>query len=183
MKQILAGLAGVPLLAAAWLAVAGEQAPKMDVPERVNDAVTSVMPGIEPTWMKPAPMPGLWEVAFGPHIFYISGDGRHLLRGDILDVSTRSNLTKPARNKARRDAVESLGEENMIVFKPQEQAYSVTVFTDVDCGYCAKLHREMQTYLDVGIEVRYLAFPRAGVGSESYNKIVSVWCADDSFRK
>ena len=73
-------------------------------------------------------------------------------------------------------------ESEMIVFGPRPPAevkHTVTVFTDVDCGYCAKLHREMAGYNELGIEVRYMAFPRAGVGSNSYRKIVSVWCAED----
>ena len=68
----------------------------------------------------------------------------------------------------------------MIVFAPEETKYTVTVFTDVDCLYCAKLHREMAALNDYGIKVRYLAFPRAGIHSETYNKMVSVWCADDT---
>jgi thiol:disulfide interchange protein DsbC len=173
MNRLVALLIAVPLLTA--VPVAGAQ----DAPPAVQAAVTTLMPEMKPSWLKPAPIEGMWEVAFGPHIFYISGDGRHLLRGDILDVTTRSNLTKPARNKARRDAVESLGEANMIVFKPEKQDFSVTVFTDVDCGYCAKLHSEMQSYMDAGIAIRYVAFPRAGVGSDSYDTMVSVWCAAD----
>jgi thiol:disulfide interchange protein DsbC len=148
-------------------------------PPAVSEAVESLMPGVAPAWLKPSPMAGLWEVALGPHIFYISSDGEHLLRGDIVSVGSRENLTRPARNKARLNAVESLGEDSMIVFTPASAKYTVSVFTDVDCGYCAKLHREMQTYLDAGIRIRYLAYPRAGVGSKSYDKIVSVWCADD----
>jgi thiol:disulfide interchange protein DsbC len=150
------------------------------VPDAVTAATAKLMPDMAPSWVKPAPMPGLWEVAFGPHIFYISADGQYLLRGDIMNLDSRENLTRPARNKARLDAVESLGEANMIVFSPaQPPRHTVTVFTDVECGYCAKLHSEMQSYLDMGIAVRYVAFPRAGVGSETYDTMVSVWCADD----
>lgn len=65
----------------------------------------------------------------------------------------------------------------MIVYAPKQVKHTVTIFTDIDCPYCRKLHKEMQSYLDAGIEVRYLAFPRAGAGSESYKKAVSVWCA------
>ena len=172
-------IAAASLLACLTAASAQDGAPAQDVPPAVSAAVESVMPGVAPSWIKPAPLAGMWEVAYGPHIFYFSGDGRYLLRGDILAVEGRENLTRPARNKARLDAVESLGESTMIVFEPEKPAHTVTVFTDVDCGYCAKLHSEMQTYLDAGIRVRYLAFPRAGIGSDSYERIVSVWCAED----
>jgi thiol:disulfide interchange protein DsbC len=103
-------------------------------PPAVSEAVESLMPGVAPAWLKPSPMAGLWEVALGPHIFYISSDGEHLLRGDIVSVGSRENLTRPARNKARLNAVESLGEDSMIVFTPASAKYTVSVFTDVDCG-------------------------------------------------
>ena len=162
------------LLPGALPAVSAQEAPSA-----VQSAVSALMPEVKPSWLKPAPVEGMWEVAFGPHVFYISADGKHLVRGDILDISTRENLTRPARNAARVEAVESLGEANMIVFEPAAAKYQVTVFTDVDCGYCAKMHSEIQSYLDEGIVVRYVAFPRAGVGSTSYDTMVSVWCASD----
>lgn len=173
MKRLAASFFALPFLAVVPLAAA------QDVPTAVQSAVADLMPEMKPSWVKPAPIDGMWEVAFGPHVFYLSADGKHLLRGDILDVATRDNLTRPARNRARSDVVESLGEANMIVFSPEKKDYSVTVFTDVDCGYCAKLHSEMQSYLDAGIQVRYVAFPRAGIGSGSYDTMVSVWCAAD----
>lgn len=177
MNTVLRTLVAAPLLALAAPALLAQD---VAVPAAVTAATARLMPDMAPSWVKPAPLSGLWEVAFGPHIFYISADGQYLLRGDIMDLDSRENLTRPARNKARLDAVESLGEANMIVFRPDSGArHTVTVFTDVECGYCAKLHAEMQTYLDKGITVRYVAFPRAGVGSGTYDTMVSVWCADD----
>lgn len=177
MHRILHALTLVSLLV---LATPAARAQQVVVPDAVSAAASRLMPDLAPGWIKPSPLDGLWEVAFGPHIFYISSDGQYLLRGDIMHLDTRENLTRPARNKARHDALESLGEQNMIVFEPdQPGTHTVTVFTDVDCGYCAKMHAEMQTYLDLGITVRYVAFPRAGVGSGTYDTMVSVWCADD----
>ncbi len=171
----LAALACGPLLAATALVCPAQEG----APPAVTAAIDALLPNTPPAWVKPAPMSGLWEVAVGSHVFYVSADGRYLLRGDILDTTTRENLTRPARNRARHDAVESLGEANMIVFEPRDPRYTVTVFTDVECGYCQKLHNEMQSYLDAGIRVRYLAFPRAGIGSPTYQTMVSVWCAVD----
>jgi thiol:disulfide interchange protein DsbC len=163
------------------LASASAVAQLLDAPPAVNAAVKSLMPDTAPSWLKPAPIAGMWEVALGSHIVYISEDGKHLLRGDILklDGEGLENLTRPARNRARLGVVDGMGESNLIVFTPNNAQHTVTVFTDVDCGYCAKMHSEMQTYLDAGIRVRYAAFPRAGVGSDSYRKMVSVWCSDD----
>ena len=68
----------------------------------------------------------------------------------------------------------------MIVFAPEgKPSYTITVFTDIDCGYCRKLHGEMAGYNAEGIKVQYLFYPRAGEGSPSFAKAVSVWCADD----
>lgn len=173
MTRFYALMLCIPLFGAIPGAVAQQ------VPDTVTAAVADLMPDVKPSWLKPAPIDGMWEVAFGPHIFYVSGDGKHLMRGDILEIATRENLTRPARNVARHEAVESLGEQNMIVFKSEKPSYTVTVFTDVDCGYCAKLHGELQSYLDQGITIRYVAFPRAGIGSPSYDTMVSVWCADN----
>jgi thiol:disulfide interchange protein DsbC len=79
----------------------------------------------------------------------------------------------------RKAALDKIGEQDMIVFKAPNSKYTVSVFTDIDCGYCRKLHSEIDQYLAQGITVRYLFFPRAGKGSESYNKAVAVWCAAD----
>jgi len=176
MKRLFTTLCCAPAL---FLACAGASAQTLDVPAAVNAAVQSLMPEMAPSWIKPAPLAGMWEVAFGPNILYISDDGRHLLRGDIVKIDGLENLSRPARNHARLEVVESMGESNLIVFTPPQTRHTVTVFTDVDCGYCAKLHSELQSYFDAGIRIRYAAFPRAGIGSDSYRKMVAVWCSDD----
>lgn len=168
------------LSAALCLLLAGTLGQAAEPPEGVRAAMNQLMPGITPEWVKTAPMPGFYEVVYGPHLFYISTDGRYLLRGDVLDLSNNRNLTRPQRKKARLAAIESLGEGSMIVYEPAGQArHTVTVFTDVDCPYCQKLHAELQDYLERGIRIRYLAFPRAGIPSDNYDRMVSVWCAAD----
>jgi thiol:disulfide interchange protein DsbC len=122
---------------------------------------------------------GLYEVMVGANIFYVSEDGKYLLQGRLVDVAARKDLTEAKLSNARKLAIEKIGQENMIVFKPKIKKYTVTVFTDIDCGYCRKLHSEIDQYLAQGITIQYLFFPRAGKGSDSYNKAVSVWCAKD----
>jgi thiol:disulfide interchange protein DsbC len=53
------------------------------------------------------------------------------------------------------------------------------VFTDIDCGYCRKLHSQIKDYDRQGIQIRYLFYPRAGMDSESARKAEAVWCAKD----
>ncbi len=147
--------------------------------EAIEHSLAKLIPDERPDSIAPSPIPGLFEVSFGGTVLYMSEDGRYLIQGDLLDLKTRENLTERTRAKARRKALAALGEENMVVFAPKDPKYTVTVFTDIDCPYCRKLHSQIKDYNAEGIKVRYLAFPRAGIGSPSYEKAVSVWCAED----
>jgi thiol:disulfide interchange protein DsbC len=142
-------------------------------------ALENVLPHAKPDRIAHSPIPGLYELTYGPDVVYVTEDGHYLLQGDVFDVQKRENITAPKRQQARLNAINALGEKNMIIFAPKQAKYQVTVFTDVECGYCRKLHQEMSELNGLGIKVRYLAFPRAGIGSPTYDKMVSVWCADD----
>jgi len=145
----------------------------------------------EPSSITESPIPGLYQVAVGSQIFYFYKDGRHVISGDMFDMEKGLNLTQTARSKAQTamlrtrnpgniEALNKMGEKNMIVFAPKgEVKHTISVYTDIDCGYCRKLHKEMASYNKLGIKVRYLAYPRAGVDSGSYKKAVAVWCSDD----
>lgn len=127
---------------------------------------------------------GLFQVvlASGERLYTVE-DGRFLLTGDLYEVSENEivNLTEMQRNGERLAAIEALNPNDIISFAPTGEAKKVVyAFTDIDCGYCRKLHDEIQDYTDLGIEIRYLAFPRAGVGSASFQKYVSAFCAADN---
>ncbi|SVB20355.1 uncharacterized protein METZ01_LOCUS173209, partial [marine metagenome] len=134
---------------------------------------------IEVNNIRPAPVPGLLEILVEGEILYATEDGRFLFRGDIFDATTRENLTEIQRNVSRKAKLNVIDEESLIVFQPDETKYTVNVFTDIDCSYCLKFHRDMESLGAKGIRVRYLFFPRAGPGSESWQKANSVWCSDD----
>jgi thiol:disulfide interchange protein DsbC len=134
---------------------------------------------VRPDSIKPTPVAGIYEVAYGTEVVYFTADGRYMFNGSLFDMNTRQDLTDQTRNGARKAALDSLDEGEMVVYTPKDPKHTITVFTDVDCPYCRKLHAEMSQYQDLGIKVRYLLFPRTGVGSPSYKKAVSVWCADD----
>jgi thiol:disulfide interchange protein DsbC len=142
-------------------------------------SIRQALGDVKPASVEPTPVAGLYEVVFGSNVVYMSADGRYMLQGELVDVQNRVSLTEPRRRQVTRTAIDSIGEDKMIVFKPEKVEHVVTVFTDIDCGYCRKLHNEMDQYLNEGIKVRYMMFPRAGVGSESYKKAVAVWCAED----
>jgi len=124
-------------------------------------------------------IPGLYEFVSGSKLYYVSEDGESFIEGSLIDVKNNQDLTAARLGEARVGELGKVGVDNMLVFKPKKTKHVVYVFTDIDCGYCRKLHSEMDQYLNAGIEVRYLFFPRAGLNSDSYNKAVAVWCAKD----
>ena len=115
----------------------------------------------------------------GSRLFYISNDGRYLLQGNLIDVKTRVDLSEERRKQIRTTAIDGLGVDNMIVFPAKTAKHEITVFTDIDCTYCRKLHNEIDQYNARGITVRYVMFPRSGINTPSYYKAVAVWCEDD----
>lgn len=135
--------------------------------------------GKKVTEIKPSPVPGLYQVTAPPMVFYMSKDARYVINGDIVDLQNRTNISAHERSAAKIAALNQISEKDMIIFSPKKVKHVVTVFTDIDCAYCRKLHSEIAEYNKRGIEIRYLAFPRAGIGSESYRKAVAVWCSKD----
>ena len=147
--------------------------------EAIRKAFTKSMPSLKIDSIKTSEAKGLYEVAVGANIIYVTGDGKYLLEGHLIDIEARTDLTEGKLADTRKLAIEKLGTDQMITFKPEKSKYKVSIFTDIDCGYCRKLHSELDQYMAEGISIQYLFYPRAGKGSESYNKAVSVWCADD----
>jgi len=127
--------------------------------------------------------PGLFAVQFanGP-VVYATGDGKHFVVGDLHRVEGGQfvNLTERRRDVERLARMDAVKTEEMIVFSPEgETRTHISVFTDVTCFYCQKLHLEVPELNKRGVEVRYLAYPRAGLKSDGYNKLATAWCADD----
>jgi len=145
----------------------------------VKKALSRSMPNLKLDSIKPSEIRGLYEVAVGADILYVSEDGQYLLQGHLIDITARKDLTETKLATIRKAAIDALGEDQSIIFKPEKSNYKVSVFTDIDCGYCRKLHSEIDQYMAEGITIQYLFYPRAGKGSNSYKKAVSVWCADD----
>jgi thiol:disulfide interchange protein DsbC len=127
--------------------------------------------------VQPSVVPGVYEVAHGAEVLYVSADGRYVLDGDLYDFDARRNLTEERRSETRRAALSSVPDDRTIIFGPKDARYTVSVFTDVDCGYCRKLHSEIGEYNKLGIRVRYLFYPRSGPGSEAWKKAEAVWCS------
>ncbi len=143
----------------------------------------ALRPDIPIERVSPSPLPGIYQLELaGGTVFYGTEDGRYLFAGDLYELGDDDlvNLAEQGRVEKRQALMAKVDVEDMIVFSPSgERSAVISVFTDVDCGYCQKLHQEVPRLNELGVEVRYLAYPRAGVGSRSYQKIVSAWCADD----
>ena len=127
----------------------------------------------------PSPMEGVYLVDLGDRIVFVSKVGNHLLLGDVFDTQRRISLSEEIKQEKALAIVGEIQESEMIVFAPEETKRTITVYTDVDCPYCRKLHREVPALVDSGVKVRYLWFPRSGVNTPSYDKAVSIWCAED----
>jgi thiol:disulfide interchange protein DsbC len=139
----------------------------------------SDMLGVEVSTIQPSPISGLQQVLTDRGVLYITEDGSKLIHGNVYDLDNRmKNLTEAALAGPRIEMLKPL-EKDMLVYKAKNEKHVVTVFTDVDCGYCRKLHNQMAEYNDLGITVRYLAYPRAGIPSANADEMQAVWCAKD----
>lgn len=139
-----------------------------------------LLPGVEVTQVKQAPVGDLYEVMMGSSVLYVTFDGAYAVRGDLVDLKNRRNLTDAAKDQVRSKALSSVDPKTMISFVPETKTkLELFVFTDIDCSFCRKLHSEMNDLLAAGVAIHYLAYPREGLDSDSYRKAVSVWCSED----
>jgi thiol:disulfide interchange protein DsbC len=129
--------------------------------------------------LQPSPIPGLFEFIHGADISYLTADGKYFLDGNVYDMDSRENLTEALRTRARLALISTVPESQMLIFSPKNPLYTITVFTDVDCAYCRKLHSEMAELNRMGVRVRYMFYPRTGPNTESWKKAEVVWCSPD----
>lgn len=145
----------------------------------VEERIRALAPQATSIAISETPIENLLMVQINGDIVYATADGRYLIQGRVVDMETREDLTEGAKAEVRKDLLASVDAAKQITFSPKKPAYDLMVFTDIDCGYCRKLHAQMDEYNEQGIAIHYMAFPRAGIGSRSYEKAVSVWCAGD----
>jgi thiol:disulfide interchange protein DsbC len=127
--------------------------------------------------LRPSPIAGIYEFTQGAEISYLTADGKYFIDGNLYDMKSRDNLTEALRTHARVALINSVPESEMLIFSPPNPKYTITVFTDVDCAYCRKLHSQIAEINRMGIRVRYMFFPRTGPGTESWKKAEVVWCS------
>ena len=147
--------------------------------DRARQAIESINPEIRIDAIAASPLAGFQEVIVGGQALYVSDDGKYLIQGSLFDIGAKRDLSQAGVNAVRRRLLAAVPASERIVFAPPNPKYTVSVFTDVECGYCRRLHQDIAEYNKRGIAIEYLAFPRMGVGSPDYRQMVSVWCADD----
>lgn len=168
------------VLSMAVAAIISTNAVSDEALDRVYDALTSILPQNLPlNSVIESPISGVYEASISNQIYYVFEKDGYLIIGDAIDVRSGASLSDKKTEQAVYAVVNNTPPSNMVVFAAADPKRHVTVFTDIDCGYCRRFHQEVPQLTAAGMEVRYMAFPRAGVESESYNKIVNVWCSDD----
>jgi thiol:disulfide interchange protein DsbC len=145
---------------------------------KVKAQLEKNLSGVEIGEVSATPVPGLFEAIINDQVTYLTEDGHYMVRGDIYDRQTSTNLSELSRSKIRLEILKGIDDDQTIVFGPKKAKHTINVFTDTSCGYCRKLHNEEVPKLtEAGVKVRYLLFPRAGLGSPGYNELQSIWCA------
>jgi thiol:disulfide interchange protein DsbC len=178
-----ATLCAAPLLFAATPAPTPVASPTAAAPAMTaadpRVAIAAKMQGVKPEDLHATPIPGIYELLRGTDAAYVSPDGKYAILGDLYETGSNNNLTEVRRRDQRLKMLAAIPEAQMVVFGPQTVKHTITVFTDMDCAYCRKLHSQISDYNKLGIKVRYIAYPRSGPNTASWSKAEQVWCATD----
>lgn len=164
---------------AAAPATAAAPVSQADAEKTVRTALQGLNPKFKPDFIGAAPFPGFREVLVSGQILYVSDDGRYLIQDQPYDIQARRPASSAAMLQYRKEKLDGIQRGDRIIFAAANPKHTVTVFTDIECGYCRKLHQEVPELNRMGISVEYVAFPRMGLGSKDYTDMISVWCATD----
>lgn len=164
-----------------------------DEQARILSALKAARPDLTFKDVRPSPIPGVYKVSLNEGTLFVSASGEYLIAGDMYQINQGKmvNLQEEERRQQEVDfeperarLLAAVNTDDMIVFKPEGEIKGhAYVFTDIDCGFCRRLHAQMSEFLDKGIEIRYLAFPRAGINSQSADKLATVWCSKEGERQ
>lgn len=176
----------LPLLLLALMPLSGTALDQpVSAPVAANDpraAIVANIPGAHIENLRPTAVPGIWELTRGADVSYVTADGKYMFGGDLYRVAPAGdmpNLSEARRREVRAHTLEALPDADTIVFGPKDARYTVTVFTDVDCQWCRRLHSQIPDYNKLGVRLRYAAWPRSGPSSDSWIRAQVVWCAQD----
>ncbi|MGH8044112.1 MAG: thioredoxin fold domain-containing protein [Stenotrophomonas sp.] len=147
--------------------------------QAVRTALISLDPKFKPDYVGAAPFPGFREVLVSGQVLYVSDDGRYLMQSQPYDIQNRTPASSAGLLSYRKALLDKVPRSERIVFAAPNPKHTITVFTDIECGYCRKLHQDLPELNRQGITVEYLAFPRMGPASQDFVDMISVWCAVD----
>ena len=151
--------------------------------DNIREGLKNILPdGTVIELIEPSPIPGIYAVYYGDlQPIYVTQDGSFFIYGDIykININSISNITEKSVAERRKLILQNIPIEELISFKSSNEQFSVIVFTDVDCGYCRKLHNQIDEYNSLGISINYAAFPRSGLGTPAFTKMVGAWCSDN----
>lgn len=151
--------------------------------DNIREGLKNILPdGTVIELIEPSPIPGIYAVYYGDlQPIYVTQDGSFFIYGDIykININSISNITEKSVAERRKLILQNIPSEELISFKSSNEQFSVIVFTDVDCGYCRKLHNQIDEYNSLGISINYAAFPRSGLGTSAFTKMVGAWCSDN----
>ena len=147
--------------------------------ELSKEALAETLVGVDASSISDSPVDGMYAVTVGSNVAYVTTDGHYLLQGDLYDLTTNENVTESRRARERVSMLASVDRADMIVFSPapEDVDHTITIFTDIDCGYCRQFHSEIAKVNDLGIAVQYLFYPRTGPDTDSWYKADRVWCS------
>lgn len=157
--------------------IAADDLPSLD---ELRGLVEASLPGVEITSVADTPIDGMYELIVDGGIYYVDRSAQFLVEGSLIELASRENLTEARLGTLHMSLLQDMGEDNMLVYEPDEPTgRSITVFTDISCGFCRRLHADIDQLLDEGVAVRYLLFPRAGLGSSGHQALEDVWCNEN----
>lgn len=168
-----------PAPPAAKTTTASAASPRGGAEQSVRAALTQLDPNFKPDYIGAAPFPGFREVVVSGQVLYVSDDGKYLMQSQPYDIQAKALVNSEGLLAYRRGLLEKANHGDRIVFAAPNARHTISVFTDIECGYCRKLHQDVAELNRNGITVEYLAFPRMGLGSKDYTDMISVWCASD----
>ncbi|HBX56066.1 DsbC family protein [Pseudomonas sp. UBA2684] len=170
------------IFAAVALGLASTISSAADPDQAIRKNLHAIQPDLPIEAIAESPMPGVYQVQLkGGRQLYASADGQFVMQGYLFQFKDGQaiNLTELEEGRGIAKEINAIPTQEMVVFAPKAPKTHITVFTDTDCGYCQKLHSEVPELNRLGVEVRYVAFPRQGLTSAAYNELVNVWCAKD----
>ena len=169
--------------------------------EYIKNQISLILPeGSSIVSIEKSEFPGIYKLFYGDiQPIYVSEEGTYFIYGDMFKIKSKNimtggneagatytyypvleNITDLDVAKRRLSLMKDIKKDSLISFESQDQVFDITIFTDVDCGYCRKLHKQIKEYNDLGISVRYAAFPRSGLGTDTFTKMVGAWCSEDT---